>query len=123
MKNIFRYLSATISLEILYDGTNENVYPKDFSDSDYASDLNTRCSTIYMLKLASGTITWGSPWQRTVSLSITEAKYIAVCEAVKEALWLKQLLCDSNCQRDKAIVKINNKSAIKLIRNPEFQEK
>jgi len=57
-------------------------------------------------------------------LSTTEAEYIAACEAVKEAFWLKQLLCDSGCQCDKAIiVKVDNQSAIKLIRNPEFHKR
>jgi len=85
MKNVFRYLSAITNLGILYDGINENVYPEGFSDSDYADDLDTRRLTIdYVFKLAGGTITWDSFRQRIVSLSTTEAEYIAVCETVKE---------------------------------------
>jgi len=125
VKNIFKYLSATINLGILYDETNESIYPECFSDSDYAGDMNTRRSTTgYVFKLAGGAITWGSLRQRTVSLSTTEVEYIAACEAVKEAIWLKQLLRDSGCQCDKAIIiKIDNQSAIKLIRNPEFHKR
>jgi len=100
VKNVFRYLNATINLGILYDRTNESIYLKDFPDSDYAGDLDTRRSmTGYVFKLAGAAITRGSLRQRTVSLSTIEAEYIAACEAVKEALWLKQLL---HC--DKAIV-------------------
>jgi len=77
-----------------------------------------------MFKLAGSAITWGSLRQRTVSLSTTETKYIAACEAVKEALWLRQLLRYSGCQCDKAIVvKVDNQSAIELIRNPEFYKR
>jgi len=62
VKNIFRYLNTTINLGILYDGTNESIYPEGFSDSDYAGDLDTRRSTIgYVFKLAGGAITWDSP--------------------------------------------------------------
>jgi len=44
--------------QILYDGTNENVYPEGFSDSDYADDLDTRRSTTgYVFKLTGGAIT------------------------------------------------------------------
>jgi len=87
VKNVFRYLNATINLGILYDGTNESVYPESFSDSDYAGDLDTRrLTTGYVFKVAGGPITWGSLRQRTVLLSTTEAEYIAACEAVKEAL-------------------------------------
>jgi len=125
VKNVFRYLNATINLGILNDGTNESIYPEACSDSDYAGVLDTRRSTTgYVFKLVSGAITWGSLRQITVSLSTTEAEYIATCEAVKEALWLKQLLRDSGCQCDKAIViKVDNQSAIKLIRNPEFHKR
>jgi len=42
VKNVFRYLNATINLGILYDGTNENVYPGCFSDSNYAGDLDAQ---------------------------------------------------------------------------------
>jgi len=87
VKNVFKYLNATINLGILYNGTNESIYSKAFSDFDYAGDLDTRHSrTGYVFKLAVGAITWGSLRQRTVSLSTTEAEYIAACEAVKEAL-------------------------------------
>jgi len=42
----------------------------------------------------------------------------------EKALWLKQLLCDSDCECNKAIViKVDNQSAIKLIRNPEFHKR
>jgi len=43
---------------------------------------------------------------------------------MKKALWLKKLLRDSGCQCDKAIVvKIDNQSAAKLIRNTEFHKR
>jgi len=43
---------------------------------------------------------------------------------MKEALWLRQLLRDSGCQCDKAIlVKVDNQSAIELIRNQEFHKR
>jgi hypothetical protein len=32
------------------------------------------------------------PYQSTIALSTTEAKYMAVTEGVKEAIWLKGLL-------------------------------
>jgi len=51
-------------------------------------------------------------------------EYITACETVKEALWLRQLLRDSGCQCDKTIVvKVDNQSAIELIRNPEFHKR
>jgi len=38
-----------------------------------------------------GTITWGSKKQTTIALSSTEAEYVALSEAAREAMWLYQL--------------------------------
>lgn len=82
---MFRYLKGIINVGILYDGMCENKYLYNFSESDYVGDLDTRRSiTGYLFTSANDAITWDSLRQRTVSLSTTE--YIAVCEAVKEAL-------------------------------------
>lgn len=63
----------------------ENKYLYNFSESDYVGDLDTRRSiTGYLFTSANDAITWDSLRQRTVSFNTTE--YIAVCEAVKEAL-------------------------------------
>jgi len=100
IKNIFRYLKGTSNVGILYDGSTENMYIQGYSDADYiAEDLDTKRSISgYLFMLANGVVTWGSLRQRTISLNTTEAEYIAACESVKEALWLKQLLSDNEYQ-------------------------
>lgn len=96
INNVFRYLKGTIDMGILYDGSIEDTYIKGYSDADYAGDLDTRRSTSgYLIMLGNAAVTWGSIRQRTVSLSTKETEYIAACESVKEALWLKQLLHDN----------------------------
>jgi hypothetical protein len=45
---------------------------------------------------------------------------MAAASAVKEALWLRQLLSDMGYDRSAVIVKADNQSAIKLLRNPVF---
>ncbi len=47
---------------------------------------------MYLLKNNNCTISWNSAKQKTVSLSFTEAGYIALTSAVKEAVLLKQFL-------------------------------
>lgn len=93
-----------------------------FSDSDYAADMDTRRSTSgYIFKLANGPITWMSKRQSCVSLSTTEAEYIAACLAVKESIWIRKLLHDVGYINDNpTTIYIDNQSAIKLVKNPEF---
>ena len=62
-------------------------------DSDYAGNIDDRRSTIgYVFTLSGGPVCWKSILQSLVAMSTTEAEYMAVVEAAKEALWLKRLV-------------------------------
>ncbi|ONK76589.1 uncharacterized protein A4U43_C03F29880 [Asparagus officinalis] len=62
---------------------------------DYAGDLDKRRSTSgYAFTLAGAPVCWRCTFQSAVDISTTETEYMAVTEAVKEALWLCGLLED-----------------------------
>jgi len=66
-----------------------------YVDSDYAGDLDKRRSTTgYVFTLSQAPMSWCSILQSTIALSITEAEYIAMMEAMKEPIWLQGLLDD-----------------------------
>ena len=66
-----------------------------FSDSDWASDVDTRRSTTgYVFLLSNGAISWKYRRKPTVALSSTEAEYMTVTDASKEATWLRRLYQD-----------------------------
>ena len=68
---------------------------KGYVDASYASDLDTRRSmTSYAFCLYGGLIYWRSTLQPITALSTTEAEYIGITKAVKEALWLKRLVAE-----------------------------
>lgn len=65
------------------------------SDSDWAGDKESRKSTSgFIFKLNGGLVSWYSKKQPAVALSSTEAEYIALTLAVKEATWLRLLLTE-----------------------------
>ena len=72
--------------------------------------------------LAGGPISWCSQRQKTVSLSTTEAEYIAASEAVKEAIWLKGIIneMDIPLTIEGVPLHIDNNSALKLTKNAEY---
>ena len=57
-----------------------------FSDSDHGSDLDTRRSRTGYIFLLNGPISWASIKQSTVAHSTSEAEYMALSEASREAL-------------------------------------
>ena len=45
-----------------------------------------------MLTIGNSPVSWMETLQHTVTLSITEAKYMALGETIKEEIWLKGLI-------------------------------
>nr|GEX75666.1 aspartyl-tRNA synthetase [Tanacetum cinerariifolium] len=61
--------------------------------------------------------------QHVVALSTTDAEYMALTEAVKEAIWLKGLLEELDVELNKVTVNCDNQGAIHLSRNHVFHER
>ena len=60
-----------------------------YVDADLAGNVDIRRSTTgYVYTLEGTAVSWGSQLQKIVSLSTTEAEYVAVTEASKEMVWL-----------------------------------
>ena len=93
VKGIMRYLSGTQNMCICFGKRDASV--EGYTNADYAGDLDKRRSTSrYIFMFAGGAVSWRSRLQNCVSMSTTEAEYIAIAEACKEALWLARLVGD-----------------------------
>lgn len=74
-------------------------------------------------RLNEGVISWMSQKQKSVVLSTTEAEYVAASECAKEIIWLNRLLNDITAVNDTPTLFVDNASAIKLAKNPEFHKR
>ena len=64
-----------------------------YTDSSYADCKDTRRShSGYVVMVGGAAVAWSSKKQTIVTTSSTEAEYIAVSEAAREAVWLRSLL-------------------------------
>jgi hypothetical protein len=112
-----RYLAGTRSKGILYSKRSDipdNGSLVSYSDSDWAEDSERRSVSGLLFKLAGGPISWISRRQPTVSLSSTEAEYIAMNEAGREMKWLYRLLnCIGATQSLPLELRCDNQSAIR----------
>jgi len=59
-----------------------------YTDVAYSNLDERKSTTGYIFIAAKGAITWRSKKQLTIALSSTEAKYVALSEATREACWL-----------------------------------
>ena len=64
-----------------------------YVDADFSSDIDSRKSTTgFAFTLGGIAISWASNLQNIVTLSTTEAEYVAATEAGKEMIWLNGFL-------------------------------
>ena len=96
-----------------------------YSDADYADDVDDRHSTTGNIFLMSGgPISWLSKKQAIVTLSTSEAEYVALSLAVQEAVWLRRLLKHIQDLQDKPItIMEDNQGAIGIVKNPVAHSK
>jgi hypothetical protein len=92
---------------------------KIFCNCDCAGDPEIRLSvTGFILYLLNVPIFWHSKSQKGVTLSSTEAKYVAISEAVKELKFIYYLLSDLQIKVNLPIVvKTGNIGAIFMLKN------
>nr|VWO95503.1 Uncharacterized protein [Ganoderma boninense] len=93
LKRLVRYLLGTRDLWIVY-GRDRNGLAG-FTDADWGTSDDTRHSVCgYLYTFDGGAISWSAKQQAVVALSSTEAEYIGITHAAKEAMWLRALLTD-----------------------------
>ena len=120
MKRVFRYLAGTTNRGLCYGiggrGTS-------FTDADWGAGDDRKSIGGYTFLLNGAAVCWSSKKQSTVALSSTEAEYMALTQAVKEALWLLAILEDLGARRHLEEIRninIDNQGALALARNPQF---
>lgn len=91
VKWILRYLQGSVNKGLVYSSNpRESICIKGYCDSDFAADLDKRRSlTGYAFTLGGNLASWKSNLQHIVALSTIESEYIALTEAIKEAIWLQ----------------------------------
>jgi len=118
-KRIFRYLKGTVDFGVFYKKEAKPVL-FGFTDSDYAGDQDDRRSTSgYVFMMGSGAVAWSSKKQPIVTLSTTEAEFVAAASCACQAIWLKRLIEALHyMQQGPMSIYCDNVSAIKLSKNP-----
>ncbi|XP_071653563.1 uncharacterized protein [Temnothorax longispinosus] len=92
-KRVLRYLAGTVRMGLVYTSTDLPLLG--YSNADWGGDLVGRKSySGYAFLMSGAAVTWKSQKQRSVALSSTEAEYVSLSEAVKEALHLRSLLME-----------------------------
>ncbi|PHT63178.1 hypothetical protein T459_32987 [Capsicum annuum] len=119
---IFRYLHGSADICLQFGRNRDGVIG--YVDSDFAGDRDKRRSlTSYVFTIGGCAIGWKATLQIMVALSTTEAEYMAITEAFKEAIWLRGLFGELNKDLQITTVFCNSQSAIFLTQDQIFHER
>jgi hypothetical protein len=124
VKRIFRYLKETMNYGLWYP-KNQNFQLSVYSDVDWANCMDERKITSGgAFFLGDSLVAWLSKKQGSISLSTTEAEYIAAATCCTQVLWMIQTLVDLEVKYATSIpIHCDNTSAISVSKNPVFHSK
>jgi hypothetical protein len=123
-KHVLTYLRGTFGYGLRY-ASGVDMRLQGYADAYWAgSTVDRKSISGCCFTLGSAMVSCCSRKQTSVALSIAEAKYIALCVAVCEAVWLHKLLADLfGHEMDSTITHCDNQSCVKLSENHVFHDK
>jgi hypothetical protein len=125
LKRVLRYLAGTKSYGIKYTAETDRINLfHGYADAAYGNLDERRSTSGHVFIAGKGAITWRSKKQPIVALSSTEAEYVALSEAAREACWLRSLFGELG-YKQKFPTKIygDNEGAVAMAKNPQFHQR
>ncbi|GJZ35810.1 zinc finger, CCHC-type containing protein, partial [Tanacetum coccineum] len=121
VKQVIRYIKGTKEHGIIYKKEG-GCKITGYSDSSYGINTDQgKGTTGIVFYFGESPITWCTQKQPTVALSSCESEFMAATAAACQALWLKRLLSElTGWEEERITLKVDNVSAIALVRNPVF---
>jgi len=125
LKRVLHYLQGIKEYRITYQSQTpqDNNLFYSFADAAYANTDDYKSTLGHVFLAAGGVITWCSKKQTVIALSSTEAEYVALSKAGREACWLRSLCKELGFPQSKPTeIRGDNIEAILMVRNPQFHK-
>lgn len=124
VKRILRNHQGTLECGLTCSPSND-LHISNFSNVDWAANINTRRSIIaYVVYLGRNPTSWQSKKQASVSRRSTEAKYKALAHCTVDVCWIKLVLKDLNkFVATPPVMHCDNISTLALSSNPVFHSR
>jgi len=125
VKRIIRYLAKTKDSKLRLSNQKSDKTLEFYSDANWAEDrIDRKSNSGYIGFVLGGTVSWACRKQLSVTLSSTEAEYVALAETTQELIWLKRLCQDFSINIQSPVtIFADNQSAIKMISNHNFSNR
>lgn len=124
-KRVLKYLKGTSKHSLTLGNIKSENLLVGHADANWAENrLDRKSNSGYVFQLYDGTISWSCKRQTCVALSSTEAEFIALSEACKEAVWIRRILVDFGLLlSNPTTIFEDNQSCLKLIQEEKLSSK
>jgi hypothetical protein len=123
VKRVINYLGSTKDLWLTFGGQKETIV-EGFCDADWASQKHRHSISGFSFHYGVGAVAWSSKKQSIVSLSSTEAEYVAQTHAAKEAIWLRSFVSEIRGEKENPLtVHCDNQGAIALAKDNKYHSR
>ena len=119
-KRVLCYLLATKNLKLVLGG---NSTVAGFSDADWASQRHRHSISGFAYFVGLGAVSWSAKKQPIITLSSTEAEYVALTHAAKDIIWIHKVLKDFSFLHSLSLpttLYCDNQGAIRLSKDATF---
>ena len=89
---VFHYLSGTKEYKLVLGCPDTTIVG--YSNSDWASQIHRQSISGFAFFIGNGVVFWSSKKQPIITLSSTEAEYVALTHSSKDIIWIQKLLKD-----------------------------
>lgn len=91
-KHVLRYVQGTIGYGLIFSAKGRQSGLMAYTDSAYANLARSRSPTGFIFMIDGTPVTWTSRKQPVTAQRSTEAEYMAISEATKQAIWIRHFL-------------------------------
>lgn len=110
--------------KLTYGGRSDDLLMEDlniYCKADWASNVDRKLVSGYVVVIAGGAVAWSSKEQATVALSTSEAEYIAATHATKQVIWHHSLLREFDFPIPTTLtIFSDNQAAISIVHHHKF---
>jgi len=118
-KRVVCYLKGTRDYALNLTNPDEGIIA--YVDADWGSQHHRHSILGHVVSLAGMLIAWGSKKQSIVALSSMEAEYVVMTNALKDVLWLRNLIAEIRMPiTTPTLLHCDNQGAIALTHNNKF---
>ena len=120
-KHVLRYIQATMDYGLVFGAKGRQGLVA-YTDSAYTNSVRSRSTTGFIFMINGSPVCWNSRKQTVTAQSSTEAEYMAMSEASKQAIWIRHFLYSISKETvyngTPTTIFEDNQGAIKLADNP-----